>query len=55
VETLRAMVKNAIALRTDGKSDETELRLVYAHCHRRHADQGTSPALLHAREPSGLA
>jgi RNA-directed DNA polymerase len=55
VATRKATVKNAIALSTDDKSDETELRLVHAHCHRRHTDQGSSPALRHAREPSGLA
>jgi RNA-directed DNA polymerase len=45
-----------IATREHGTTDETDLRLSHAHCHaRRHADRGTRPALLSAREPSGLA
>ena len=39
-------------LREDGTSDETEPRLIHAHCHRRHtADDGKGTALLPAHEP----
>jgi RNA-directed DNA polymerase len=55
VTTRKAVLKNAIALRPDGQTDETELRLVHAHCHRRHAGRGSSPATLFASDPSGLA
>ena len=44
------------ATRADGTTDETEPRLTHAHCHaRRNTNRGTRPALLSAREPSGLA
>ena len=55
VATRKAMVRNAITRREGGTPGETELRLVHAHCHRRHAEHGNSPALPHAREPTGLA
>jgi RNA-directed DNA polymerase len=45
-----------IATREPGTTDETEPRLTHAHCHaRRNANSGQRPALLSAREPSGLA
>ena len=45
-----------IATRKPGTADETEPRLIHARCHgQRHADPGTRPALLSAREPPGLA
>ena len=45
-----------IAAREPGTPDETEPRLTHAHCHgQRHATRGQRPALLSAREPSGLA
>jgi RNA-directed DNA polymerase len=43
-----------VATRADGTSDETQPRLIHAHCHHRLTD-GNGPALLSAREPSGLA
>jgi RNA-directed DNA polymerase len=49
--TRKAMVRNAItAARADGTPDEATLRLVHAHCHRRHA-RSSSPALLPASQP----
>ncbi len=46
-----------IAMREDGTSDETELRLIHIHCRgQRNASRGKGPALLSAREPPvGLA
>ena len=45
-----------IATEADGTPDETEPRLIHAHCHgQRNAGRGKGPALLPAREPSGLA
>ena len=41
-----------IATRADGTPDETEPRLIHAHCHGKHdANRGKGPALLPAREP----
>jgi RNA-directed DNA polymerase len=41
-----------IAPRADGTPDETEPRLIHAHCHgQHHANRGKGPALLPAREP----
>jgi RNA-directed DNA polymerase len=53
--TRKAMIRNAIVARPDGTPDEATLRLLHAHCHRRYARSSTSPALLPASEPSGLA
>ena len=45
-----------VAAREDGTSDETEPRLIHAHCHQRHnANNSKGTALLPAREPPGLA
>jgi RNA-directed DNA polymerase len=45
-----------IAARADGTPDDTKPRLVHAHClGQHHASRCSSPALLHAREPPGLA
>ena len=44
-----------VAMRKDGTSDETEPRLIHAHCRSRHTKNGNSPALLPAYEPPGLA
>jgi RNA-directed DNA polymerase len=45
-----------IATRADGTPDDTKPRLVHAHClGQHHASRRNSPALLHAREPPGLA
>ncbi|MDQ6851670.1 MAG: group II intron reverse transcriptase/maturase [Actinomycetota bacterium] len=44
-----------IAMRKDGTSNETEPRLIHAQCRSRYTKNGTSPALLPAYEPSGLA
>jgi RNA-directed DNA polymerase len=53
--TARATITQ-IAAREPGTSDETEPRLTHAHCHgQRHAGRGQRPALLSARDPSGLA
>jgi len=50
----KATVK--VALREDGVSGETRIRLVHLHCHRRGmALGGRGPALLSADDPSGLA
>jgi RNA-directed DNA polymerase len=53
--TRKAMVRNAIVSRADGPPDEAKLRLLHAHCHRQHARNDKSPALLPASEPTGLA
>ena len=50
--TRKAIVQ--VAIRAHGTSDETRPRLIHAHCHPRLTD-GNGPALLSAREPSGLA
>jgi RNA-directed DNA polymerase len=39
-----------VAIREDGKSDESEPRLIHVHCR-----DGSGPALLPAYEPMGLA
>ncbi len=52
--TRKAMIRNAIVLRADGTPDEATFRLLHAHCHRQYA-RSTSPALLPASEPQGLA
>ena len=44
-----------VAVRKDGTSNETEPRLIHAHCREWHTRNGNSPALLPANEPSGLA
>ena len=44
-----------VAMRKDGTSNETEPRLIHAHCRSRHTKNGNSPALLPAYEPPGLA
>jgi RNA-directed DNA polymerase len=45
-----------IATRVHGTPDETEPRLIHAHCHGQHyANRGKGPALLPAHEPPGLA
>ena len=53
--TRKAMTRNAIVLQPDGSPGEAKLRLLHAHCHRQHAGNRKSPALLPASEPSGLA
>jgi RNA-directed DNA polymerase len=53
--TRKAMTRNAITAQQGGTPDEAKLRLRHAHCHRRYARSSTSPALLPASEPSGLA
>jgi hypothetical protein len=43
-------------MRKDGTSDETEPRLIHAHCHDRYnTEKGEGQALLLAYEPPGLA
>ncbi len=45
-----------ITMRQDGTSDQTKPRLAHRHCHQRYTTaNGNGPALLSAREPSGLA
>jgi RNA-directed DNA polymerase len=44
-----------VAMRKDGTSNETEPRLIHAHCRSRWTKNGNRPALLPAYEPSGLA
>ncbi|MCA1709693.1 MAG: group II intron reverse transcriptase/maturase, partial [Actinobacteria bacterium] len=45
-----------VATRADGTPDETEPRLIHAHCHGQHnPTEARDPALLPARDPSGLA
>jgi RNA-directed DNA polymerase len=45
-----------ITMRQDGTSEETKPRLAHHRCHQRHTTaNGNGPALLSAREPSGLA
>jgi RNA-directed DNA polymerase len=45
-----------IQMRADGTSDEIKPRLAHHRCHQRHnTTNGSGPALLPAREPSGLA
>jgi RNA-directed DNA polymerase len=45
-----------VASQEDGMSDETNPRLIHAHCHQRHhANSSKGTALLPAREPPGLA
>ena len=53
--TRKAMTRNAITAQPDGTPDEAKLRLLHAHCHRRHARSSKSPALLPASDPPGLA
>ncbi len=52
--TTRKTIK--IAMHKDGTSEEEKPRLMHTHCHRRQtAGDGDGPALLCAREPTGLA
>ncbi|HXR23463.1 MAG TPA: group II intron maturase-specific domain-containing protein [Acidimicrobiales bacterium] len=52
--TRKTIIKTA--MRKDGTPEETKPRLIHTHCHRRHTvGDGNGPALLSAREPSGLA
>ena len=53
--TRKAMTHNAITAQPDGTPGEAKLRLLHAHCHRQHAGNRKSPALLPASEPTGLA
>jgi RNA-directed DNA polymerase len=53
--TRKAMIHNAITAQPDGPPGEAKLRLLHAHCHRKHAGKQKSPALLPASEPTGLA
>jgi RNA-directed DNA polymerase len=53
--TRKAMTRNAIIPQPDGAPDAAKLRLLHAHCQRRYARTHTSPALLPASEPAGLA
>jgi len=54
--TRRTMLKRHIVLHAAGTPDDSTLRLVHAHCQRRHhAATGTSPALLPTSTPFGLA
>jgi RNA-directed DNA polymerase len=53
--TRKAMTRNAITAQPGGTPDEAKLRLLHAHCHRQHARNGKSPALLPASQPTGLA
>jgi transposase len=53
--TIRKTI-TTITMREDGTSDQTKPRLVHHRCHQRHTTaNGNGPALLSAREPSGLA
>jgi RNA-directed DNA polymerase len=53
--TRKAITKNAITLRDTGTPDDAQLRLVHAHCHRRHAGTRQQPSTT-ARQPAiGLA
>jgi RNA-directed DNA polymerase len=52
----RKTIIQIVAARADGTPDDTEPRLIHAHCHARHnANRGTAPALLPAHEPPRLA
>jgi RNA-directed DNA polymerase len=53
--TRKAIAKKYIVVREDGTPDEMKLRLIHAHCQRRHVGDSTGTALLPASEPSGLA
>jgi RNA-directed DNA polymerase len=53
--TRKAVTRNAITVQPGGTPDEAKLRLLHAHCHRRHARDSNRPALLPASEPAGLA
>jgi len=54
--TRRTMLKRHIVLLAAGMPDDSNLRLVHAHCQRRHhAAIGTSPAFLPTSTPLGLA
>jgi RNA-directed DNA polymerase len=44
-----------IQMRADGTSGQIQPRLMHHRCHQWHAATGNGPALLSAREPSGLA
>src|SRR6476661_2400490 len=56
VATRRTMLKKHIVRHEAGTPDDPTLRLVHAHCQRRHqGNAGTSPALLPASTPIGLA
>jgi len=56
VATRRTMLKKHIVRHEAGTPDDSTLRLVHAHCQRRHqGNAGTSPALLPASTPIGLA
>jgi RNA-directed DNA polymerase len=52
--TRKAIIHNAVVMRADGTPDEATFRLLHAHCYRQYARR-TSPALLPASEPTGLA
>jgi RNA-directed DNA polymerase len=53
--TRKAITKNAITLRDTGTPNDAQLRLVRAHCHRRHAGTWQQPSTP-ARQPAfGLA
>jgi RNA-directed DNA polymerase len=54
--TRRAIIKDyIIAHREPGTPDEPQPRLIHAHCQRRHAATGNSPAHAPAVDPSRLA
>jgi RNA-directed DNA polymerase len=53
--TRKAIAKSYLVVREDGTPGETKLRLIHAHCQRRHVGDGMGTALLPASEPSGLA
>jgi RNA-directed DNA polymerase len=53
--TRKAIAKSYLTLRKDGEPGETKLRLIHAHCQRRHIDDGTGTALPPASQPWGLA
>jgi RNA-directed DNA polymerase len=54
--TRKAITKQHIVYRDVGTPDDLRLRLTHAHCLRRHQPaEDRRPALLHAREPKGLA
>ncbi len=52
--TRKTIIK--VVIREDGTSEDAEPRLIHANCrNRHHVQNGSSPALLRAYEPEGLA
>jgi RNA-directed DNA polymerase len=54
--TRTAIARHSLAIERGNGTSDMAVRLVHTSCHRRQfADQTRGPALLHAREPLGLA